>query len=97
MHQDLVGVFGCSKCKARGRDRRAPFFRFIPDYEGQQRERNRDWKPTFENGGLETREPFIREPLFCACPKRLNHPYCQRVAQIGRPTVKSPWKPHSQR
>jgi hypothetical protein len=24
------------------------FFTCIPDYEGFQRERNRDWKPTFE-------------------------------------------------
>ena len=48
MHQDLVGLFGCSDCKAAGRDRRPVFFTVIPDYEGHQRERNRDWKPTFE-------------------------------------------------
>jgi hypothetical protein len=48
MHQDLVGLFGCSKCKAEGRDRRPVFFTCIPDYEGQQRERNRTWKPTFD-------------------------------------------------
>ena len=48
MHDDLVGLFGCAKCKGEGHDRRAPFFTFIPDYEGQQRECNRDWKPTFE-------------------------------------------------
>ncbi|MDX8437804.1 hypothetical protein RFN25_30865 [Mesorhizobium abyssinicae] len=49
MHQDLVWLFGCSKCKAaEGRNRRAPFFTCIPDYDGQQRQRNRDWKPTFE-------------------------------------------------
>ena len=47
MHQDLVRLFGCSKCKAEGRERRPVFFTCIPDYEGQQRERNRDWKPTF--------------------------------------------------
>ncbi|TGQ80117.1 hypothetical protein EN850_12525 [Mesorhizobium sp. M8A.F.Ca.ET.207.01.1.1] len=47
MHQDLVGLFGCSSCKAAGRDRRPVFFTCIPDYEGQQRERNRDWKSTF--------------------------------------------------
>jgi hypothetical protein len=47
MHWDLVELFGCSDCKAAGRDRRPVFFTCIPDYEGQQRERNRDWKPTF--------------------------------------------------
>ena len=35
-------------CKAAGRDRRPVFFTVIPDYEGQMRERNRDWKPTFD-------------------------------------------------
>jgi hypothetical protein len=30
MHRDLVGLFGCSKCKAEGRDRRPVFFTFIP-------------------------------------------------------------------
>ena len=44
MHQDLVGVFRCSKCKAAGRDRRPVFFACIPDYAGHQRERTRDWK-----------------------------------------------------
>jgi len=48
MHQDLVWRFGCSKCKAEGRHRSPVFFTCVPDYEGQQRERNRDWKPTFE-------------------------------------------------
>ena len=48
MHQDLVGLFGCSKCKAAGRDRRPVFFTCIPDYGGQQQARNRDWKPTFD-------------------------------------------------
>lgn len=48
MHDDLVGLFICSNCKAAGRDRRPVFFTCIPDYEGQQRARNRDWKPTFE-------------------------------------------------
>ncbi|MER8435411.1 hypothetical protein NKH36_18950 [Mesorhizobium sp. M1312] len=47
MHDDLVGLFVCSNCKAAGRDRRQVFFTCIPDYEGQQRARNRDWKPTF--------------------------------------------------
>ncbi|RWN56962.1 hypothetical protein [Mesorhizobium sp.] len=46
MHDDLVGLFICSNCKAAGGDRRQVFF-----YEGQQRARNRDWKPTFERGG----------------------------------------------
>ena len=50
MHQDLVGVFGCSKCKAEGRDRRPVFFTCIPDYQAQQEERNRNWKPTFAPG-----------------------------------------------
>ena len=45
MHDDLVGRFGCAKCKAAERERRPVFFT-IPDYEGQQRARNRDWKPT---------------------------------------------------
>ncbi|MER9296551.1 hypothetical protein NKI38_08645 [Mesorhizobium sp. M0621] len=49
MHWDLVGLFGCSDCKAAGRDRRPVFFTCIPHYEGQQRERNRDWKPTFDS------------------------------------------------
>ncbi|ANT52978.1 hypothetical protein MEA186_23456 [Mesorhizobium amorphae CCNWGS0123] len=48
MHDDLVGLFGCSKCKAEGRNRSPVFLTCIPDYEGQQRERNRNWKPTFE-------------------------------------------------
>ena len=48
MHWDLVGLFGCTRCKAAGRDRRPLFFTFIPDYEGDQQRRNRDWKPTFE-------------------------------------------------
>lgn len=51
MHDDLVGLFICSNCKAAGRDRRPVFFTCIPDYEGQQRARNRDWKPTFERRG----------------------------------------------
>jgi bifunctional non-homologous end joining protein LigD len=51
MHDDLVGLFVCSSCKAAGRDRRQVFFTCIPDYEGQQRARNRDWKPTFERRG----------------------------------------------
>ena len=48
MHQDLVGLFGCSKCKAEGRERLPVFFTCIPDYEGQQRERNLNLKPTFD-------------------------------------------------
>jgi hypothetical protein len=50
MHHDLVGLFGCSKCKAENRDRRPVFFTCIPDYVGhhQQQERNRNWKPTFD-------------------------------------------------
>ncbi|MER9403407.1 hypothetical protein NKI36_05010 [Mesorhizobium caraganae] len=48
MHQDLVGVFGCSDCKAAGRDRRPVFFTCLPDYESLQAKRNRDWKPTFD-------------------------------------------------
>ena len=47
MHWDLAGVFECSSCKARGRDRRPVFFTFIPDYAGAQECRNRDWKPAF--------------------------------------------------
>ena len=34
MHWDLVHLFGCSDCKAAGRDRRPVFFTCIPDYEG---------------------------------------------------------------
>ena len=30
MHQDLVGLFVCSYCKAAGRDRRPVFFTFVP-------------------------------------------------------------------
>lgn len=41
MHQDLVGLFIGLHCKAAGRDRRPAFFTCIPDYEGQDRERNR--------------------------------------------------------
>ncbi|WP_287376829.1 hypothetical protein [Mesorhizobium sp.] len=51
MHDNLVGLFVCSNCNAAGRDRRQVFFTCIPDYEGQQRARNRDWKPTFEREG----------------------------------------------
>jgi hypothetical protein len=47
MHQDLVGLFICLHCKAAGRDRRPVFFTCIPDYEGLNAKRNRDWKPTF--------------------------------------------------
>ncbi|MER8589096.1 hypothetical protein NKH19_28495, partial [Mesorhizobium sp. M1338] len=36
-------LFGCSDCNVAGRDRRPVFFTCIPDYEGQQRESNRDW------------------------------------------------------
>ncbi|MGX7873236.1 hypothetical protein ACVDG5_010965 [Mesorhizobium sp. ORM6] len=49
-HHGLVGLFVCSACEAAGRDRRPVFFTCIPDYEGQQRERNLDWKPTFDRG-----------------------------------------------
>ncbi|QGU20831.1 hypothetical protein MCHK_10070 [Mesorhizobium huakuii 7653R] len=48
MHEDLVVLFVCSHCKAAGRDRRPVFFTCIPDYDGQNRERNSDWKPTFD-------------------------------------------------
>lgn len=47
MHWDLFGLFGCSDCKAARRDRRPVFFTMVPDYEGIQVRRNRDWKPTF--------------------------------------------------
>jgi hypothetical protein len=42
---------GCSpaRCKAAGRDRRPVFFTCIRDYEGLNRARNREWKPTFES------------------------------------------------
>ncbi|MER9169867.1 hypothetical protein NKI12_21285 [Mesorhizobium australicum] len=51
MHQDLVGLFGCSDCKAAGRDRRPVFFTFVPDYQGQDEARTRRVaKPTFERG-----------------------------------------------
>ncbi|MBM2715489.1 hypothetical protein JQK88_30645 [Mesorhizobium caraganae] len=49
MHWDLVRLFGCADCKAAGRDRRPVFFTCIPDYEGLNRARNREWKPTFES------------------------------------------------
>ena len=48
MHQDLVGLFGCSSCKAAGRDRRPVFFTVVPDYAGLDAKRNSAWKPTFE-------------------------------------------------
>ena len=54
MHQDLVRLFGCSDCKAAGRDRRLVFFTCIPDYEGLNRARNLEWKPTFESAKRET-------------------------------------------
>jgi hypothetical protein len=48
MHQDLVGLFGCSDCKAAGRDRRPVFFTVVPDYAGMDAKRNNtDWTPTF--------------------------------------------------
>ena len=34
-HQDLIGLFGCSNCKAASRDRRPMFFKFIPGYQRQ--------------------------------------------------------------
>ncbi|QKC83956.1 hypothetical protein [Mesorhizobium sp. NZP2077] len=48
MHWDLVGLFACSDCKVAGRDRRPVFFTVVPDYEGINARRNRDWKPTFD-------------------------------------------------
>ncbi|WP_457155737.1 hypothetical protein [Mesorhizobium sp. P5_C1] len=48
MHWDLVGRFGCSDCKAAGRDPRSVFFTVVPDYKGIQAKSNRDWKPPFE-------------------------------------------------
>ena len=48
MHQDLVGLFACSDCKAADRDRRPVFFTVVPDYDGINAKRDRDWKPTFE-------------------------------------------------
>ena len=50
MHWDLVRLFRCPSCKAAGRDRRPVLFTFVPDYEGIQAPRNRDWKPTFDRG-----------------------------------------------
>ena len=47
MHWGLVGLFVCSDCKSANHNRRPASFTVIPDYEGQQRERNRDWKPSF--------------------------------------------------
>ena len=41
MHQDLVALFGCSDCKAAGRDRLPVFFTIIPDYEGIRAKSNR--------------------------------------------------------
>ncbi|MER8530034.1 hypothetical protein [Mesorhizobium sp. M1272] len=49
MHQDLVGLFSCSHCKATGRDRRPVFFTFMPDYQGQDQARcGRVPTPTFD-------------------------------------------------
>ncbi|MER9590920.1 hypothetical protein NKI94_19205 [Mesorhizobium australicum] len=49
MHQDLVGLFGCSDCKAAGRDRRPVFFTLVPDYRGQDEARTkRVPRPTFD-------------------------------------------------
>jgi hypothetical protein len=48
MHQDLVGLFACSDCKAADRDRRPVFFTVVPYYDGINAKRDRDWKPTFE-------------------------------------------------
>jgi len=50
MHQDRIGLFGCSDCKTEGRDRRRVFFTVVPDYEGIGAKSNREWKPTFERG-----------------------------------------------
>ncbi|MER9403694.1 hypothetical protein NKI36_06480 [Mesorhizobium caraganae] len=47
MHQDLVGLFACSDCKAANRDRRPMFFTVVPDYDGINAKSDRDWKPTF--------------------------------------------------
>lgn len=37
MHNDLVRLFRCARCKTAGRDRRAVFFTCIPDYEAANR------------------------------------------------------------
>ncbi|UCI17042.1 hypothetical protein FJ970_18080 [Mesorhizobium sp. B2-1-8] len=39
MHDDLVKVFRCEKCKQAGRDQRPVFFTCIPDYGRFDRER----------------------------------------------------------
>lgn len=46
MHDDLVGLFKCSRCEAAGRDRRPVFFTCVPDYDGIDKARTRDGKPT---------------------------------------------------
>ena len=48
MHWDLVNLFGCSHCKAAGRERRPVFFTCVPDYQRIQAANNMNWKPTFE-------------------------------------------------
>jgi hypothetical protein len=37
MHQDLVGLFACSDCKAADRDRRPVFFTVVPDYDSRSK------------------------------------------------------------
>ncbi|MER9170546.1 hypothetical protein NKI12_24850 [Mesorhizobium australicum] len=53
MRQDLAGCSAARIARLRARERRKVFFTCIPDYDGQNRERNRDWKPTFDRSAAE--------------------------------------------
>jgi hypothetical protein len=49
MHEDLVGLFVCSRCRREGRPRAKVGFTCIPDYDGEQRRRRNaePYRPTF--------------------------------------------------
>jgi hypothetical protein len=63
MHWDLCNLFRCWACDAAGRDRRPVFFTCVPDYEGMERERARNWKPTFKERSFEKPTLTRREVL----------------------------------
>ncbi|WP_287238256.1 hypothetical protein [Mesorhizobium sp.] len=82
MHDDLVGLFVCSACKAADRDRRPVFFTCIPDYEGQQRARN------FRTRGAESGQRPLAPAAHCArailrLSRRKWSDYTNRASQLS--------------
>ncbi|WP_287290213.1 hypothetical protein [Mesorhizobium sp.] len=81
MHDDPVGLFVCSACKAADRDRRPVFFTCIPDYEGQQRARN------FRTRGLKVASARWRQQPLRKGDLRLSRrkwsDYANRASQLS--------------